>query len=892
MMAQPLAISSTTCSTCTGSIINSTLYNTSLPIYFSPSVIAYCSLYMSTCDRFYAYESVDDCLVNATKYLGHSHFPNEQTGDHLECRYYQLLQVADFEFDSRSRVCSDTGINSTELCVDPSTLTPTCYFYCSRLEYACPNQYHPQCISICQVGTTSLLECRYQRILTAVSLPSTNNCLAAALIATDGNGTQCSSQVESYCDTIMTSCGKLYEDNEATSLTTNTDMFFLLKAPASIVVSTFGQFVSRNECLTIASWYSHSSDYNINNRIDDDSIECRQRYVSLSWEWPEQCRNASVYSYGACTDSVVRVSNVTNITAPDYGHGCDNHCQMIFATCGNVHTISASPSDNISVVLTWGGSLSDCIEICRYLPMNTTEPANQLTFVAYNHSMNCRSYWARSTLLSSNESWVNATCEGSTLANGIAAVGSTEIISVSNDIDSLFYTGSNLNAWMPCGSPCVTYCQLYSSICEASVTRFGIVSSSSLTFYSSYEECIEECNSHVYSLQIGAAASTDDDMSPALQLQRRMRWLIRAARHLTWLVTDTRTNLTTTAATKTSFLKQCRYAYDYGEVEEDSPSIWTANFIGWAIVLPVLGAIIFSLCIYNRWKMTRANSDDEPPPVLAEVGELNRDLNGQTPEALEMAAQESRAAQIEQAQEEKALADHNDGELDRAVAASVAEFNASTAAVAAYNGPSIHDTPHLLDAPLPRIVSIATVGAVLAAPTVTPTSGASAGAGSGGAYIVSPSLMDPADAAAALAAAQQSPMALPIRSSTPSNTTDDGSPPQTPVAGDGGSSASSSSSISSATSSTGLLHRANEATRASGSITDEKGNGNGTTGGQTSPYGCCICYERAADHCVLDCGHLCMCRRCVGLLLQSGGLSSRRCPKCRAPILRIVRIYV
>ena len=50
---------------------------------------------------------------------------------------------------------------------------------------------------------------------------------------------------------------------------------------------------------------------------------------------------------------------------------------------------------------------------------------------------------------------------------------------------------------------------------------------------------------------------------------------------------------------------------------------------------------------------------------------------------------------------------------------------------------------------------------------------------------------------------------------------------------------------------------------------------------------CTICHERKKAR-ALSCGH-CYCNTCCGRIMQG---ASARCPVCRAPIIRSIRVYI
>lgn len=49
---------------------------------------------------------------------------------------------------------------------------------------------------------------------------------------------------------------------------------------------------------------------------------------------------------------------------------------------------------------------------------------------------------------------------------------------------------------------------------------------------------------------------------------------------------------------------------------------------------------------------------------------------------------------------------------------------------------------------------------------------------------------------------------------------------------------------------------------------------------------CVVCLDKASDHIILDCMHLCLCGECAAQYVNE-----RNCPKCREPIRAIKKIY-
>lgn len=57
--------------------------------------------------------------------------------------------------------------------------------------------------------------------------------------------------------------------------------------------------------------------------------------------------------------------------------------------------------------------------------------------------------------------------------------------------------------------------------------------------------------------------------------------------------------------------------------------------------------------------------------------------------------------------------------------------------------------------------------------------------------------------------------------------------------------------------------------------------------GASSREDCIICYDAPADHILLDCMHLCMCKECAEDLAKS----TKMCPKCRQEINEVRKVY-
>merc|ERR1712054_397569 len=49
---------------------------------------------------------------------------------------------------------------------------------------------------------------------------------------------------------------------------------------------------------------------------------------------------------------------------------------------------------------------------------------------------------------------------------------------------------------------------------------------------------------------------------------------------------------------------------------------------------------------------------------------------------------------------------------------------------------------------------------------------------------------------------------------------------------------------------------------------------------------CCVCMDCPATMCLVPCGHMCLCSECVGPVQEMA-----ECPKCRAQIETVVRVY-
>jgi hypothetical protein len=55
---------------------------------------------------------------------------------------------------------------------------------------------------------------------------------------------------------------------------------------------------------------------------------------------------------------------------------------------------------------------------------------------------------------------------------------------------------------------------------------------------------------------------------------------------------------------------------------------------------------------------------------------------------------------------------------------------------------------------------------------------------------------------------------------------------------------------------------------------------------------CLACMDRPVATALMPCGHACLCRPCAARVSSSRLSSERRCPLCRSPITRTVRIYI
>lgn len=58
----------------------------------------------------------------------------------------------------------------------------------------------------------------------------------------------------------------------------------------------------------------------------------------------------------------------------------------------------------------------------------------------------------------------------------------------------------------------------------------------------------------------------------------------------------------------------------------------------------------------------------------------------------------------------------------------------------------------------------------------------------------------------------------------------------------------------------------------------------------SSPDVCIVCYANRISTCIVECGHACMCVTCSRSLYENQG-DKWVCPKCREPIVRIMRMY-
>lgn len=53
---------------------------------------------------------------------------------------------------------------------------------------------------------------------------------------------------------------------------------------------------------------------------------------------------------------------------------------------------------------------------------------------------------------------------------------------------------------------------------------------------------------------------------------------------------------------------------------------------------------------------------------------------------------------------------------------------------------------------------------------------------------------------------------------------------------------------------------------------------------------CVLCWDREADHVLVPCGHLCLCRNCSRREVLSGGLKGE-CPVCKSKIDQAVKVF-
>jgi len=55
---------------------------------------------------------------------------------------------------------------------------------------------------------------------------------------------------------------------------------------------------------------------------------------------------------------------------------------------------------------------------------------------------------------------------------------------------------------------------------------------------------------------------------------------------------------------------------------------------------------------------------------------------------------------------------------------------------------------------------------------------------------------------------------------------------------------------------------------------------------------CVVCLDAVADHCILMCMHLCLCKDCAKSYYQeSNGKGKGKCPKCRAPVEMVKKVF-
>jgi hypothetical protein len=474
------------------------LKSSSLIMMASPVVDTYCGLYNGVCGG-----NATDCERSLTS-VSYSDINdiNIRVGNTVECRYYSLL--------TSYTTSGPSSPATTALCLDFATgqgtsgaCSWTCASYCSVWLSICVDYIdvptYAQCMAVCSIlpnnsnssfngpsinsVVSDTLSCRIERLLIVMSSANATTCNAASLITTIATeGLTCATYKESYCDTIIASCGVFglgpYLDTK------------------NMYGEYTGQYRSRDECIALATMYPRRVNYR-NSSMNNNTLECRYDWADTTWTDTRQCYRAGPFSYSSCT--------TLNTTY----HACDNHCQMIFNSPCASSSSSVSPSITSAVIASWGGSISSCIDICRYLPISMTQSINQTslgytivtagTNYGYNSTMNCRSYWSRlstydplNTPLNFYDQWM--LCER------------VQLVSY------------GVLRQEQCGTSCATYCQLFDSLCGVQVTQASLP----WTIFNSTAQCLDACSSYPTN---GYKMNAMNDTS----LQCRIQQLIQAS---------------------------------------------------------------------------------------------------------------------------------------------------------------------------------------------------------------------------------------------------------------------------------------------------------------------------------------------------------------------------
>ncbi len=61
---------------------------------------------------------------------------------------------------------------------------------------------------------------------------------------------------------------------------------------------------------------------------------------------------------------------------------------------------------------------------------------------------------------------------------------------------------------------------------------------------------------------------------------------------------------------------------------------------------------------------------------------------------------------------------------------------------------------------------------------------------------------------------------------------------------------------------------------------------------ESSNQGCCVvCLNSQKTHACVPCGHKCVCEKCAFIIMNTHGITKKKCPICRKGVSCIIRIY-